>query len=169
MKRKWRGKGERFTLYISSFSLYFLPLYPFFSACDQGRMAETCYAEDQTWDLRFCFAKKVWENKRSIMTIHSPSYIKDYLISYTLWENNSGSNLLRQSSTSWAGLALRSCFVFWIWFRSGWGGVWIHLPLTRSSIFIHFGGTVFSIVLVFKIGYPLWKGVSPILRDSIQT
>ena len=27
--RKWRGNGERFTLYISSFSLYFLPLYPF--------------------------------------------------------------------------------------------------------------------------------------------
>ena len=27
--RKWRGNGERSTLYISSFSLYFLPLYPF--------------------------------------------------------------------------------------------------------------------------------------------
>ena len=27
--RKWRGNGERFTLYISSFSLYFLPVYPF--------------------------------------------------------------------------------------------------------------------------------------------
>ena len=29
--RKWResGNGDRFTLYISSFSLYFLPLYPF--------------------------------------------------------------------------------------------------------------------------------------------
>ena len=38
MKRKWReieemdresGNGERFTLYIFSFSLFFLPLYPF--------------------------------------------------------------------------------------------------------------------------------------------
>ena len=28
MEREW-GNGERFTLYISSFSLYFLPLYPF--------------------------------------------------------------------------------------------------------------------------------------------
>ena len=28
IEREW-GKGERFTLYISSFSLYFLPLYPF--------------------------------------------------------------------------------------------------------------------------------------------
>ena len=34
MKRKWRGNtekwgnGKRFTLYISSFTLYFLPLYP---------------------------------------------------------------------------------------------------------------------------------------------
>ena len=28
MERKW-GNGERFTLYISSFSLYFIPLYPF--------------------------------------------------------------------------------------------------------------------------------------------
>ena len=27
--KKWRGNGERFTLYISSFSLYFLPLYRF--------------------------------------------------------------------------------------------------------------------------------------------
>ena len=28
MDREW-GNGERFTLYISSLSLYFLPLYPF--------------------------------------------------------------------------------------------------------------------------------------------
>ena len=28
IERKW-GNGERFTLFISSFSLYFLPLYPF--------------------------------------------------------------------------------------------------------------------------------------------
>ena len=28
MEKEW-GNGERFTLYISSFSLYFLPLYPF--------------------------------------------------------------------------------------------------------------------------------------------
>ena len=28
MEREWEN-GERFTLYISSFSLYFLPLYPF--------------------------------------------------------------------------------------------------------------------------------------------
>ena len=27
--RKWRGNGERITLYISSFNLYFLPLCPF--------------------------------------------------------------------------------------------------------------------------------------------
>ena len=27
--QKWRGNGERFTLYIPSFSLYFFPLYPF--------------------------------------------------------------------------------------------------------------------------------------------
>ena len=85
MERKWRGNGEemerewgngeRFTLYIFSFSLYFLPLYPFLY-------------------------------KKLSHLVKCGTFVANVTkkLTYALWENNSGSNLLRGSSASYAGL-----------------------------------------------------------------
>ena len=86
--RKWRGNGERMrkwreneemkrdslSTYISSFSLYFLPLYPFPIV------------------------------KNYLILSQNVKYGTKNL-SYALWENNSGSNLLRESSASCEGLS----------------------------------------------------------------
>ena len=78
MKRKWRenkkmerdwGNGERFTLYISSFSIHFL-----YQKLSQNVKHSTCVAN-------------VTKN-----------------LTYALWENNSWSNLLRESSAGCEGL-----------------------------------------------------------------
>ena len=94
------GNGERFTLYISSFSLYFLPLYPF----------------PKPKIVSFC-------RKMSNMSLLSQCHKKN--LSYALWENNSGSNSLRESSASCAGLIMEMVMVMvmviitrWWWWIS---------------------------------------------------
>ena len=87
--RKWRGNGEemerecrngvRFTLYISSFSLYFLSLYPF----------------PISKIVTFC---------REMLNTPLLSQMSQKNLTYVLWENNSGSNSLRGSSASCASL-----------------------------------------------------------------
>ena len=75
------GNGERFTLYISSFSLYFLPLYPF----------------PKPKIVSFC---------RKMLNMSLLSRMSQKNLSYALWENNSGSNSLRENSASCAGLMM---------------------------------------------------------------
>ena len=72
MEREWEN-GERFTLYISSFSLLFLPLYPF----------------PISKIVSFC---------RKMLNTALLSRISQKNLSYALWENNSWSNSLRESS-----------------------------------------------------------------------
>ena len=74
--RKWRGNGERITLHIYSFSLYFLPLYQF--------PISKLLSQNVKYGT---FVANVTKN-----------------LAYALWENNSGSNLRRGSSSSCAGL-----------------------------------------------------------------
>ena len=57
--RKLRGNGERFTLYISSFSLYFLPLYPF-------PISKNCYILSQ--NVKYgTFVAKVTKNSSYVL------------------------------------------------------------------------------------------------------
>ena len=78
MEREW-GNGERFTLYISSFSLYFLPL--------SISYIKDCLILSQNAKYG-TFIANVTNN-----------------LTYALWENNSGSNSLRESSASCEGLS----------------------------------------------------------------
>ena len=89
MKRKWRkneemetewGNGEWFTLYISSFSLYYLPL--------SISCIENCHILSQNVK-NGTFVANVIKN-----------------LAYALWENNSRLNSLRESSASCASLVL---------------------------------------------------------------
>ena len=71
-EREW-GNGEKFTLYISSFSLHFLPI-------------KNCHILSQ--NVKYdTFVANVTKN-----------------LTYALWENNSWSNLLRESSAGCEGL-----------------------------------------------------------------
>ena len=90
--RKWRGNGERLTLYISSFSLHFLSLSlhflilsPFPPSLSISYI-KICHILSQNVKYGTFVA-----NVTKILT-------------YALWGNNSGSNLLRGSSASCAGL-----------------------------------------------------------------
>ena len=74
MEREW-GNGKRFTLYISSFSLYFRPPYSF-PICRKM--------------LNMVLLLRMSQKKHT----------------YMLWGYNSGSNSLRGSSASFAGLQL---------------------------------------------------------------
>ena len=69
LERQW-GNGKRFTLYTSSFSLYFLPLYPF-SIWKLSHFVAKC------WIRHFC------------RECHKK-------LTYVLWDNNSGSNSLHK-------------------------------------------------------------------------
>ena len=94
MERKW-GNGERLTLYISSFSLHFLPLSPHFLILSPFPPSlsisyiKICYILSQNVKYGIFVA-----NVTKILT-------------YALWGNNSGSNLLRGSLASCAGLERR--------------------------------------------------------------
>ena len=79
MEREW-GNGEKFTLYISSFSLYFFPLYLSISY------------------IKICHI--LLQNVKCVTFVANVTKIS----TYALWGNNSGSNLLRGSSASCAGL-----------------------------------------------------------------
>ena len=91
MERKW-GNGERLTLYISSFSLYFLPLSPFPPS------------------LSISYIKM---HHILLQNVKYGTFVANVtkISTYALWGNNSGSNLLRGSSASCAGLAnsIRNC------------------------------------------------------------
>ena len=82
MERVW-GNGGRFTLCISSFSLYFPPLYPF-----------------PLYQKLYYFSQNVkYDTFVANVTKKNLTYI-----CYALWENNSGSNSLRESSAGCEGL-----------------------------------------------------------------
>ena len=86
MERKW-GNRERLTLYISSFSHYFLPLSPFPPS------------------LSISYIKMhhiLLQNVKYVTFVANVTKIS----TYALWGNNSGSNLLRGSSAIRAGLLL---------------------------------------------------------------
>ena len=83
--RKLRGNGEKLTLYIPQFSLHFLPLSPF------------------PLSLSISYIKIghiMLQNVKYGTFVANVSQI----LTYELWGNNSGSNLLRGSSASCAGL-----------------------------------------------------------------
>ena len=84
MERKW-GNGERLTLYISSFSLYFLPLSPFPPS------------------LSISYIKM---HHILLQNVKYGTFVANVteISTYALWGNNSGSNLLRGSSAFRAGL-----------------------------------------------------------------
>ena len=84
MERKW-GNGERLTLYISSFSLYFLPLSPFPPS------------------LSISYIKM---HHILLQNVKYGTFVANVtkISTYALWGNNSGSNLLRGSSAIRAGL-----------------------------------------------------------------
>ena len=86
MERKW-GNGERLTLYISSFSLYFLPLSPFPPS------------------LSISYIKM---HHILLQNVKYGTFVANVtkISTYALWGNNSGSNLLRGSSAIRAGLML---------------------------------------------------------------
>ena len=84
MERAW-GNRERLILYISSFSLHFLPLSPFPHSLSISHI-KICYILSQNVKYGIFVA-----NVTKILT-------------YALWGNNSGSNLLRGSLASCAGL-----------------------------------------------------------------
>ena len=86
MERKW-GNGERLTLYISSFSLYFLPLSPFPPS------------------LSISYIKM---HHILLQNVKYGTFVANVtkISTYALWGNNSGSNLLRGSSAICAGLEL---------------------------------------------------------------
>ena len=73
------GNVESESLYISSFSLYFLPLYPF----TISKLVTFCH---------------------QMLNTALSSRISQKNLTYALWENNSGSNSLRESSASFEGL-----------------------------------------------------------------
>ena len=81
MERKW-GNGERLTLYISSFSLYFLPLSPFPPS------------------LSISYIKM---HHILLQNVKYGTFVANVtkISTYALWGNNSGSNLLRGSSDAW--------------------------------------------------------------------
>ena len=80
MEIEW-GKGETFTLYISSFSLYFLPLYQFHISKN----------------VSFC-CKML--NTALLLRMSQKN------LTYALWENNSLSISLWESSASCEGLVV---------------------------------------------------------------
>ena len=80
MEREW-GKGKRFTLYISWFSLYFLPLYSFHIS---KTVSFFCKMLNTTFLLRM--------SQKSL--------------TYALWENNSWSISVWESSASCEGLVV---------------------------------------------------------------
>ena len=83
--RKLRGNGEKLTLYIPQFSLHFFPLSPF------------------PLSLSISYIKIghiMLQNVKYGTFVANVSQI----LTYELWGNNSGSNLLRGSSASCAGL-----------------------------------------------------------------
>ena len=84
MEKKW-GNGERLTLYISSFSLYFLPLSPFPPS------------------LSISYIKM---HHILLQNVKYGTFVANVtkISTYALWGNNSGSNLLRGSSAIRAGL-----------------------------------------------------------------
>ena len=92
MERKW-GNGERLTLYISSFSLYFLPLSPFPPS------------------LSISYIKM---HHILLQNVKYGTFVANVtkISTYALWGNNSGSNLLRGSSAICAGLCPVT-FSFW--------------------------------------------------------
>ena len=88
--RKWRGNGEKMRKWreihshISSFSFYFLPLYPF-------------------------PLPKIATFWREMLKTALLSQISRKNLTYIQWENNSGSNSLRESSANCAGLMQMFC------------------------------------------------------------
>ena len=86
MERKW-GNGERLTLYISSFSLYFLPLSPF----------------PPSLSISYIKMRHIL-----LQNVKYGTFVANVtkISTYALWGNNSGSNLLRGSSAICAGLSL---------------------------------------------------------------
>ena len=90
MERKW-GNGERLTLYISSFSLYFLPLSPFPPS------------------LSISYIKM---HHILLQNVKYGTFVANVtkISTYALWGNNSGSNLLRGSSAIRAGLLSSMAF-----------------------------------------------------------
>ena len=99
MERKW-GNGERLTLYISSFSLYFLPLSPFPPS------------------LSISYIKM---HHILLQNVKYGTFVANVtkISTYALWGNNSGSNLLRGSSAIRAGLN-RSLYLINIMVRAIW-------------------------------------------------
>ena len=81
MKREW-GNGERFTLYISSFSLHFLILFSFPPSLSISY-------------IKICL---------KMLNTALLSQMSQTNLTYAPWENNSGSNSLRESSASCEGL-----------------------------------------------------------------
>ena len=97
--RKLRGNGEKLTLYIPQFSLHFLPLSPF------------------PLSLSISYIKIghiMLQNVKYGTFVANVSQI----LTYELWGNNSGSNLLPGSSASCAGLDFHGTHTFGLiwWF-----------------------------------------------------
>ena len=96
MERKW-GNGERLTLYISSFSLYFLPLSPF------------------PHSLFISSLSFLYQMRRILLqNVKYGTFVANVtkILTYALWGNNSRSNLLQGSSAICAGLVYYMT-VFW--------------------------------------------------------
>ena len=84
MEREW-GNGEILFLYIFSFSLYFLPLYPF----------------PKSKIVSFC---------RKMLNMVLLSRMSQKNLTYALWENNSGPEFLGRIHCEKAPQVVRACF-----------------------------------------------------------
>ena len=116
MERKW-GNGERLTLYISSFSLYFLPLSPFPPS------------------LSISYIKM---HHILLQNVKYGTFVANVtkISTYALWGNNSGSNLLRGSSAIRAGLVEISLDTASVqWMKSTLGGRVGRCGITRKDLF----------------------------------
>ena len=91
MEREW-GNGERLTLYISSFSLHFLPLSPHFLILSPFPPSLSISY------IKICHILS--------LNVKYGTFVANVtkILTYALWGNNSGSNLLRGSIACCAGL-----------------------------------------------------------------
>ena len=93
MERKW-GNGERLTLYISSFSLYFLPLSPFPPS------------------LSISYIKM---HHILLQNVKYGTFVANVTKKLNIWGNNSGSNLLLVSSPSYTSLHVSDLNLSSVW------------------------------------------------------
>ena len=154
MERKW-GNGERLTFYISSFSLYFLPLSPFPPS------------------LSISYIKM---HHILLQNVKYGTFVANVtkISIYALWGNNSGSNLLRGSSAIRAGLSVTMSLIalvetglMWPWRVKITQHLQKSCNLSLPYIDVDDDGTSMSKNVPFQIAKMRWNNLSQF--EQIQT